>query len=322
MHGLLLLLSLALSFHRVRTARFSQEPADQSVVLGQRVVLSCVVFNYSGIVQWTKDGLALGIGEDLRAWPRYRVLRLVDVGQYNLEISAAELSDDSLYECQATEAALRSRRAKLTVLIPPDEPVIEGSPEILLTAGVPYNMSCVSRGAKPASVIEWQKDGLPIEGTVSTTEVLQDRKRVTTRSFLPILPVDTDTGKNFTCVATNLAVPMGKRTTITLNVHHPPVVTLSIEPRSVLEGERVTFTCQATANPPIMGYKWAKGGVVIQGARESVFFTKADHSFFTEPVSCQVFNAVGSTNVSILVDVHCEYQLWEFSVWSAQPRKS
>uniref|UniRef100_A0AAR2KKB7 Kin of IRRE-like protein 1 n=1 Tax=Pygocentrus nattereri TaxID=42514 RepID=A0AAR2KKB7_PYGNA len=285
-------------------ARFSQEPADQSVVLGQRVVLSCVVFNYSGIVQWTKDGLALGIGEDLRAWPRYRVLRLVDVGQYNLEISSAELSDDSLYECQATEAALRSRRAKLTVLIPPDEPVIEGSPELLLTAGVPHNLSCVSRGAKPPAAIEWQKDGLPIEGAFSTTEVLPDRKRVTTRSFLPVLPVDTDTGKNFTCVATNPAVPMGKRTTITLNVHHPPVVVLSIEPRSVLEGERVTFTCQATANPPIMGYKWAKGGVVIQGARESVFITKADHSFFTEPVSCQVFNAVGSTNVSILVDVH------------------
>ncbi|XP_026887441.2 kin of IRRE-like protein 1a isoform X3 [Electrophorus electricus] len=300
----LLLLSLALSFHRVWMARFSQEPADQSVVLGQRVVLSCVVFNYSGIVQWTKDGLALGIGEGLRAWPRYRVLRLANVGQYNLEISSAELSDDSLYECQATEAALRSRRAKLTVLIPPDEPVIEGSPEILLTAGVSHNLSCMARGAKPPAVIEWQKDGLPVEGAVSTTEVLPDRKRVTTRSFLPVLPVDTDTGRNFSCMATNQAVPKGKRASVTLNVHHPPVVVLSIEPRSVLEGDRVTFTCQATANPPIMGYKWAKGGVVIQGARESVFVTKADHSFFTEPVSCQVFNAVGSTNVSILVDVH------------------
>uniref|UniRef100_A0A3Q2XZS7 Kirre like nephrin family adhesion molecule 1b n=1 Tax=Hippocampus comes TaxID=109280 RepID=A0A3Q2XZS7_HIPCM len=136
-----------------------------------------------------------------RAWPRYRVLRALDTGQYNLEISRAELSDDSLYECQATEAALRSRRAKLNVL-------------------------------------------------------------------------------------------------------NPPTVTLSIEPRSVLEGERVTFTCQATANPPIMGYRWAKGGVLLEGARESMFATTADHSFFTEPVSCQVFNAVGSTNVSILVDVH------------------
>lgn len=39
-----------------------------------------------------------------------------DAGQYNLEITDAELSDDASYECQATEAALRSRRAKLTVL--------------------------------------------------------------------------------------------------------------------------------------------------------------------------------------------------------------
>uniref|UniRef100_A0A671NIL6 Kin of IRRE-like protein 1 n=1 Tax=Sinocyclocheilus anshuiensis TaxID=1608454 RepID=A0A671NIL6_9TELE len=284
--------------------RFSQEPADLSVVVGERVVLSCVVFNYTGIVQWTKDGLALGIGEDLRAWPRYRVLRILDVGQYNLEITSADLTDDSLYECQATEAALRSRRAKLTVLIPPEGPVIEGSPEILLIAGTSYNLTCLSRGAKPLSTIEWYKDGIIVEGAHTSTVMLADRKRVTTKSFLEIQAVDTDTGRNFTCVASNLAAPLGKRVTVTLNVHHPPTVVLSIEPRSVLEGERVKFTCQATANPPIMGYRWAKGGVILDGARESVFETTADHSFFTEPVSCLVFNAVGSTNVSILVDVH------------------
>lgn len=70
-------------------------------------------------------------------------------------------------------------------VVPPDEPVIEGSPEILLTAGVPYNMSCVSRGAKPASVIEWQKDGLPIEGTVSTT-VRHTPAKVLTRLSLNV----------------------------------------------------------------------------------------------------------------------------------------
>lgn len=50
------------------------------------------------------------------AWPRYRIIGVTDSGQFNLEITNAELSDDALYECQATEAALRSRRAKLTVL--------------------------------------------------------------------------------------------------------------------------------------------------------------------------------------------------------------
>lgn len=67
--------SLSLSVSPVWTARFSQEPADQSVVRGQRVILSCVVFNYSGIVQWTKDGLALGIGEDLQGETSYSLFR-------------------------------------------------------------------------------------------------------------------------------------------------------------------------------------------------------------------------------------------------------
>lgn len=132
------------------------------------------------------------------AWPRYRVLRVQELGQYNLEILSADLSDDSLYECQAPDAALRSRRAKLTVLsmlvqphprreetpdalralltfrsfpppVPPDDPVIDGGPEVLLIAGESYNLSCVSRGAKPPSMIEWLKDGLPVDGAVSAT---------------------------------------------------------------------------------------------------------------------------------------------------------
>ncbi|NWS83983.1 KIRR1 protein, partial [Toxostoma redivivum] len=95
---------------------FVEEPEDQAVVAGHRIGPSCVLLNYSGIVQWTKDGLALGMGHGLKAWPRYRIVGAAASGQHNLEISQAELSDDAAYECQATEAALRSRRARLTVL--------------------------------------------------------------------------------------------------------------------------------------------------------------------------------------------------------------
>lgn len=59
--------------------------------------------------------------------------------------------------------------------------------------------------------------------SVHHQELLPDRKRVTTRSFLPIQPVDTDTGRNYSCTATNLAVPTGKSTTVTLNVHRKSV---------------------------------------------------------------------------------------------------
>lgn len=52
--------------------------------------------------------------------------------------------------------------------------------------------------------------------------------------------------------------------------------------------------------------RWAKGGFLIEDAHESRYETNVDYSFFTEPVSCEVHNKVGSTNVSTLVNVHCE----------------
>lgn len=54
-------------------------------------------------------------------------------------------------------------------VVPPEGPVIEGSPEILLTAGSSYNLTCVSRGAKPLSTIEWYKDGIIVEGALTST---------------------------------------------------------------------------------------------------------------------------------------------------------
>ncbi|XP_026512015.1 kin of IRRE-like protein 1 [Terrapene carolina triunguis] len=245
------------------------------------------------------------MGQGLKAWPRYRIIGTADSGQYNLEITDAELSDDALYECQATEAALRSRRAKLTVLIPPEDPVIDGAPEILLRAGTPYNLTCRARSAKPAATIVWFRDGLQQEDASTSTEVLADGKRETTVSQLLINPTDADIGRVFVCRSTNDAILAGKETSVKLNVHHPPTVTLSIQPQTVQEGERVVFTCVATANPEIRGYRWAKGGVIIEEAKDSKYETQVDYSFFTEPVSCEVHNDVGSTNVSTLVDVHC-----------------
>ncbi|XP_053823154.1 kin of IRRE-like protein 1 [Vidua macroura] len=301
---LLCLLTLAGTRGQAVQTRFVEEPEDQTVVAGQRIVLSCVVLNYSGIVQWTKDGLALGMGQGLKAWPRYRIVGTADSGQYNLEIRDAELSDDAVYECQATEAALRSRRAKLTVLIPPEDPTIDGAPEILLRAGTPYNLTCRARSAKPAATIAWFRDGLQQDGAVTSTELLADGKRESTTSLLAINPTDLDIGRVFSCRSSNEAVPAGKETFVRLNVHHPPTVTLSIQPQTVQEGERVVFTCMATANPEIKGYRWAKGGVIIEEAKENRYDTQVDYTFFTEPVSCEVHNDIGSTNVSTLVDVH------------------
>ncbi|XP_078394359.1 kin of IRRE-like protein 1, partial [Cetorhinus maximus] len=201
------------------STRITQQPSDQVVVAGESTVLSCAVHNYSGIVQWTKDGLALGMGYGLPAWPRYRIVGDVDKGVYDLEIQEAELSDDAVYECQATEVALRSDRATLTVLIPPSDPVIDGAPEILLRAGTPYNLTCRVQGAKPAAGIVWYTGGLQQPGATSSHALMNDGKRATTVSVLTFWPTDRDIGREFTCRTSNKALPAGKETSVQLNVH-------------------------------------------------------------------------------------------------------
>lgn len=44
---------------------FLQQPADLVVLLGDEARLPCALGAYSGLVQWTKDGLALGGERDL-----------------------------------------------------------------------------------------------------------------------------------------------------------------------------------------------------------------------------------------------------------------
>ncbi|XP_030225232.1 kirre like nephrin family adhesion molecule 3, like isoform X1 [Gadus morhua] len=284
-------------------AYFSQQPQDQVVVAGQSVTLPCVIVGYRGMVQWTKDGLALGGERDLPGWTRYSLLGDPLSGEHSLQIDGAELADDAAYECQATQAALRSHRAKLTVLVPPGDPVVDGGPVVRLKAHAPHNLTCRASGAKPAAEITWYRDGEVMESAIYSKTLMEDKKRELAVSMLPMVPEDRDSGRTYTCRVLNPAAPAGRQTSVTINVQHPPSVTLSVQPQTVTEGSKVLFICSASANPEITGYRWSKGGVPIAEANGDSLEVTVDYSYFTDPVSCEVSNSVGSTNVSTLVDV-------------------
>ncbi|XP_051261519.1 kirre like nephrin family adhesion molecule 3, like isoform X1 [Dicentrarchus labrax] len=286
-----------------QAAYFSQQPQDQVVVSGQSVTLPCVIVGYRGMVQWTKDGLALGGERDLPGWTRYSLMGDPLSGEHSLLIDSAELADDAVYECQATQAALRSHRAKLTVLVPPSDPVVEGGPVVRLKAHTPHNLTCKASGAKPAAEITWYRDGEVMESAIYSKTPMEDGKREAAVSMLPIIPEDSDSGRTYTCRVLNPAAPAGRQTSVTINVQHPPSVTLSVQPQTVTEGAKVLFICSASANPEITGYRWSKGGVPISEANGDSLEVTVDYSYFTDPVSCEVSNSVGSTNVSTLVDV-------------------
>ncbi|KAM4590338.1 kin of IRRE-like protein 3 isoform 1-T1 [Fundulus diaphanus] len=301
------LLLLWISGHRAE-AMFSQQPQDLVVVAGQPVTLPCTIPGYHGIVLWIKDGLALGVGRDLSGYPRYTVIGDHGSGEHHLRIQRVELMDDAVFECQAVEAAMRSRPARLTVLVPPDDPVISGGPVVSLRAGDPLNLTCHADNAKPAASIIWIRNGEVLNGAmyskVSTETLLRDGRRESMVSTLYLSPSNIETGQQIICKASNKAVPNGKETSVTIDIQHLPLVNLSVEPQPVLEGNLVKFHCSAKANPPVSLYRWAKGGNILKEFFGDTYEVIVDHSFFTEPVSCEVTNSLGSTNVSRNVDVY------------------
>ncbi|XP_077467275.1 kin of IRRE-like protein 3 isoform X8 [Stigmatopora argus] len=283
---------------------FSQQPQDLVVVAGQPVTLPCSIPGYHGVVLWIKDGLALGVGRDLSGYPRYTVIGDHGSGEHHLRIQRVELMDDAVFECQAVQAAMRSRPARLTVLVPPEDPVISGGPVVSLRAGDPLNLTCHADNAKPAASIIWIRNEEVLNGAMYSKTLLRDGRRETTMSTLYLAPNNIETGQQIICKASNKATPNGKETSVTIDIQHLPLVNLSVEPQPVLEGNLVRFHCSAKANPPVTLYRWAKGGSTITDVSGDTYEVIVDHSFFTEPVSCTVTNHLGSTNVSHNVDVY------------------
>ncbi|XP_058123371.1 kin of IRRE-like protein 1 [Anopheles ziemanni] len=98
---------------------FRITPNDIEAAQGDEVVLRCEIERLAGRVQWTKDGFALGFGNEIVGFPRFSLNQNHSDGVYNLRITNASYDDAALYQCQVGPAKhnhpIRAQ-AKLTVV--------------------------------------------------------------------------------------------------------------------------------------------------------------------------------------------------------------
>ncbi|CAH1733308.1 unnamed protein product [Aphis gossypii] len=139
---------------------FVVEPEDQSAVVDSTVSLPCIVAGLAGQLQWTKDDFALGTNRNLsyHGYPRYAMTGSDANGEYNLKLNPVTLDDDGVYQCQVgtgkrDEPAIRSRKATLTVLVPPNRPRIVQGDKIYTTENSPIELECISEGGKPQAEV-------------------------------------------------------------------------------------------------------------------------------------------------------------------------
>ena len=129
-------------------ARLVAGPVSVTAVEGGVARLRCGVAGLGAgrRVQWTRDDFGLGTDRALPGYDRYRMAG-EDPGTWDLEITGLRLEDEGVYQCQVLAAAaappLRSAYATLTVLAPPQPPVLTSGPRLAAREGGTAMVQCI-----------------------------------------------------------------------------------------------------------------------------------------------------------------------------------
>ena len=97
-----------------------------------------------------------------------------------------------------------------------------------------------------------------------------------------------------------------------LQVHYPPHVTLTSDKGELLEeGDRVRFSCSASANPAQVSYAWYVGGRRVADAPDAsteLVLDHVDRRLHNHLVKCEVTNPIGRSEQTAVLNIACKYK--------------
>ncbi|XP_047999973.1 irregular chiasm C-roughest protein-like isoform X3 [Leguminivora glycinivorella] len=337
----LLLLLLGCSYGQ-HEQRFAREPTDQEAIVGSDVILPCRVVNQVGAVQWTQNDFGLGTSRNLNGYDRYLMIGSDEEGDFSLKIQNVTLEDDGDYQCQVSgglsgEPAIRSRYAKLTVLVAPDPPRILQGAFIDATEEQPVDIECVSVGGKPAADITWVDGNQQVikKNIKTSVELLPDGQKFRARSILRLTPSKEHHKQTITCQAQNMADRAARMATVYIevkaretlkkknqpqnlkifpefkratHVRYAPKVQLSISSGAVdrrfPEGSEARLRCDVDANPRAQVYRWYINNTPVVGDyTEEMIIFNVTRKYHNAVVKCEVSNSVGKSEETVTLDV-------------------
>ncbi|CAG5025008.1 unnamed protein product, partial [Parnassius apollo] len=234
---------------------------------------------------------------------------------YSLDIREVTLDDDASYQCQVSsgprgEPPIRSRYARLTVLVPPEPPRILQGSILQAIEDQEIDLECISIGGKPAAEITWvdHDGGVLTQGVTYTVEQMSDGRRFTARSVLHLRPRRNHHNQTFTCQAQNTADRAYRAANIKLQVQYAPRVRIfiksSMKNGRIQEGDTLVLGCQAAANPNNLTYKWfVNSDQIIGNVNNEIVISNVTRKYNEASVKCEVHNVVGKSADSKTLEV-------------------
>ncbi|XP_074023974.1 cell adhesion molecule 4, partial [Numenius arquata] len=173
-----------------------------------------------------------------------------------LRLARARLEDEGGYFCQLYADDTHHQIATLTVLVPPDPPVVESLGAAV--EGGEVELSCLVPRARPPATLRWLRDRRELPGSSSRE---QQGKVFRQRNVLRLRVERRDHGAIVTCEATNPALPRGQRrqTQYMLDVQYAPTARILPSQSVLREGDTLVLTCAVNGNPRPTEIAWSRG---------------------------------------------------------------
>ncbi|XP_014650539.1 PREDICTED: cell adhesion molecule 4 [Ceratotherium simum simum] len=313
--------------HRGRDKRSSCSPqrVSSSVCLstgpgaGQEVQTENVTVAEGGVAEITcrlhqYDGSIVVIQNPARQTLFFNGTRALKDERFQLEefsprrvrirLSDARLEDEGGYFCQLYTEDTHHQIATLTVLVAPENPVVEVREQAV--EGGEVELSCLVPRSRPAATLRWYRDRKELKGVSSA----QENGKVWSVASTVRFRVDRkDDGGIVICEAQNQALPSGhsKQTQYVLDVQYSPTARIHASQAVVREGDTLVLTCAVTGNPRPNQIRWNRGNESLPERAEAVGETltlpglvSADNGTYT----CETSNKHGHARALYVLVVY------------------
>ncbi|XP_062545555.1 hemicentin-1-like isoform X2 [Armigeres subalbatus] len=258
----------------------------------------------------------------------YRIDFRPEKGVYDLHITNTSYSrDNGRFECRikasGTGADVHQQYYNLTVLTPPQPPLVAPGTIAVATEDKKLDLTCSSIGGSPDPTISWYRVGtnIPLPAPINKG----GSKDLQTTSTLSVLPRREDDGAKYRCVVWNRAMPEGHRleTIVTLSVNYYPRV--KVGPENPLRVERDTtakLECSVDAKPNVPNVRWTRNGRFISSSRTHAIQRVSIQD--AGEYGCSADNGLGKVGEQlIMLDVqYAPVVVIESKTWEAEERET
>ncbi|XP_022104881.1 uncharacterized protein LOC110986899 [Acanthaster planci] len=289
---------------------FVQVPQNQTALVGSNVTFTCKIRRDAGVIRWVRGQKQLpneaAAINDLPG--RFQIFHPSE-GVSSLRILRLEFGDEEVFRCYAGHTFrapdLMYAEARLKVQSDP-YPECSFNKVTNTLSGQKLTLRCLVMQAKPVPRLNWGVQGLHSK-PMTFEHRSDDGFSYNINTSLTLVPGPDDDGKRLSLSLTSPAWTGTREVETSLNVSYAPIVAVSPDPVTVIEGQVVTVFCSAKANPDQVDVIWTlrSSSKPVASVSSSLTYTfkNIDMEYDRANLTCSVGNTIGKTEKTVQIKV-------------------